>query len=85
MRQLIEDKGITVDPDRVRLKVEEICSGYEHADEMVASYLGNPQVITQIEPIVLEEQAVDWLVEHGKVTARKVGFGEYMKPDPGRS
>jgi trigger factor len=85
MRQLIEDKGITVDPDRVRLKVEEICSGYEHADEMVASYLGNPQVITQIEPIVLEEQAVDWLVEQGKVTARKVGFGEYMKPDPGRT
>lgn len=81
MRQLIEDKEITVDPERVKRKVEEICSGYEQADEMVASYLSNRQVMTQIEPIVLEEQAVDWLVEQGKVKTRKVGFREYMKPD----
>jgi trigger factor len=81
MRQLIEDQGITVDPDRVKRKVEEICSGYEQADEMVARYLSNPQIMTQIEPIVLEEQAVDWLVEQGKAKTRKVGFKEYMKPD----
>jgi trigger factor len=84
MRQLVEDKGITVDPERVKLKIEEICSGYEQAEEMVASYLANPQVMTQIEPIVLEEQAVDWLVQQGKVKTRKVGFGKYMKPEPGR-
>ena len=81
MRQLIEDQGITVDPERVKTKVEEICSGYEQADEMIASYLSNPQVMTQIEPIVLEEQAVDWLVEQGTLKTRKVGFKEYMKPD----
>jgi trigger factor len=81
MRQLIEDQNITVSPDRVRSRVEEICSGYEQADEMVASYLSNPQVMSQIEPLVLEEQAVDWLVEHGKAKTRKVGFKEYMKPD----
>jgi trigger factor len=81
MRQLIEDKGITVDPERVKIKVEEICSGYEQSDEMVASYLNNPQVMTQIEPVVLEEQAVDWLVEQGQATTRKVGFKEYMKAD----
>ncbi|MEX2122443.1 MAG: trigger factor [Woeseia sp.] len=80
MRQLIEDKAITVDPERLKLKVEEICSGYEHADEMVASYLGNPQVMTQVEPIVLEEQAIDWLVEQGTLKTRKVSFKEYMKP-----
>jgi trigger factor len=81
MRQLIEDQGITVDPERVKRKVEEICGGYEQADEMVARYLSNPQIMTQIEPIVLEEQAVDWLVEQGKAKTRKVGFKEYMKPD----
>lgn len=85
MRQLIHDKGITVDPERVKRKVEEICSGYEQAEEMAATYLGNPQVMSQIEPVVLEEQAVDWLVEQGKVTTRKVGFGKYMKPEPGQA
>ena len=80
MRQLIDDQGITIDPQRVKRKVEEICSGYEHADEMIASYLANPQVMTQVEPIVLEEQAIDWLVEQGELKTRKVGFREYMKP-----
>jgi trigger factor len=81
MRQLIEDKEISVDPERVKKKVEEICSGYEQADEMVASYLGNAQVMSQIESVVLEEQAVDWLVEQGKARTRKVGFKEYMNAD----
>jgi trigger factor len=80
LQQLIRDQGINVDPERVRRKVEDLCSGYERADEMVTGYLSNPQVMAQIEPLVLEEQAVDWLVEQGKVTTKKVGFGAYMKP-----
>lgn len=80
LQQLIRDQGINVDAERVRRKVEDLCSGYERADEMIAGYLSNPQVMAQIEPLVLEEQAVDWLVEQGKVTTKKVGFGSYMKP-----
>lgn len=80
LQQLIRDQGIDVDPERTRRKVEELCSGYERADEMVTGYLSNPQVMAQIEPLVLEEQAVDWLVEQGSVTTKKVGFGNYMKP-----
>ena len=80
VRQIIQDQDITVDPEQVRRKVEEICSGYEQADEMVAAYLGNPQALAQVEPVVLEEQVVDWLVQQGRLTTRKVGFKEYMKP-----
>jgi hypothetical protein len=37
--------------------------------------------MAQIEPMVLEEQAVDWIVKNGKETSKKVSFKEYMKPD----
>lgn len=80
MRQVIDENGITLDRERLRRKVEDICSGYEQAEEMVNAYLGNPQAMQQIEPMALEEQVVDWLVEQGKLTTRKVGFREYMKP-----
>ena len=80
LQQLIQDHKITLEPARLRRKVEDMCSGYESADEMVASYLSNPQVMQQLEPMVLEEQVVEWLVEQGRHTTRKVGFGEYMKP-----
>jgi trigger factor len=80
LRQLIEDHGLRVDQERVRRKVEDICSGFEQPEEMAASYFGSPQIMARLEPVVLEEQAVDWLVEHGQSSTKKVGFKEYMKP-----
>lgn len=80
VNQVIKDQHIVVDPARVRQRVEEICSGYEDADKMVAAYLGNPQVMASIEPMVLEEQAVDWLIANGEEKINKVSFKEYMKP-----
>ena len=57
-----------------------MCAGYENADEMATIYLGNPQFVQQIQPVVLEEQAFDWLLENGKSTTKKVAFTEYMNP-----
>ncbi|MDZ7644072.1 MAG: trigger factor [Woeseiaceae bacterium] len=78
LRQFIEDRELTVDPERVRKRVEDICASYENSSEMVASYLGNPQLMQQLEPLVLEEQAVDLLIENGVEEEKKVGFKDYM-------
>jgi trigger factor len=80
VNQVIADQHIVVDPVRVRQRVEDICSGYEDAEQMVASYLGNPQIMASIEPMVLEEQAIDWLIGNGEEKINKVSFKEYMKP-----
>jgi FKBP-type peptidyl-prolyl cis-trans isomerase (trigger factor) len=47
---------------------------------MVKMYMGNPQVMQQIEPLVVEQKAVDWLVENGKAKAKKVTFKDFMNP-----
>jgi trigger factor len=78
VRQLIQDNNLTTDPDRVRKRVEEMCASYENADDMVATYMGNEQVMSQIEPMVLEDQAVEWIIEHGVEKTKKIGFHEYM-------
>ncbi len=78
LRQLIADEKLTLDEARLRAHVEELCAGYESADEMVDMYLKSPDIRRQIEPAALEQVAVDWLIEHGKVKPRKVGFTEYM-------
>jgi trigger factor len=80
IRQLIDDHDIELDAERVRARVEEMCAGYENAEEMAATYLGNPQIMAQIEPSVHEDQAVDWIVENGKEKSKKFGFKEYMQP-----
>lgn len=80
LRQVITENGVTAGEEDMRARVEDLCSGYENADEMVNMYLGNPQVMQQIEPMVVEQKAVEWLVENGKAKAKKVTFKEYMNP-----
>ena len=78
VRQLISDNDLSADEERVRQHVIEITAGYENADEMVEMYMSNPQLRQQIEPIVLEEVALDFLMEQGKVKTKKVKFKDFM-------
>jgi len=78
LRQVIVDKELKADEAMIRARVEELCAGYENADDMVDMYLGNPQVMQQIEPMVIEQQAIDWIIEHGKSKAKKISFKDYM-------
>ena len=81
IRQLIFDRNLTVDEGKVRARVEEMCAGYENSEDMVNMYMGNPQLVEQIAPTVLEQQAIDWLAENGKVTEKKSSFTDYMKAE----
>ncbi len=78
LRQVITDKGLEADEARLRAHVGEMCASYENSGEMVEMYLGNPQVMQQIEPMVVEQMAIEWLLENGKVKSKKIAFKDYM-------
>ena len=78
LRQLIADHGLTVDDAQVRAHVEELCEGYENFEEMVEMYMGNPKLLKQVEPMVLEQAAIDWLIDNGTAKIKKVSFTKYM-------
>lgn len=80
IRQLLDDKKIELDAGRMRERVEQMCAGYENAEDMVTTYLSNPQFMARVEPVVMEEQAVEWIIENGVEKKKKIGFKEYMKP-----
>ena len=78
LRQVIADKDLKVDEAKLREHVEEMCASYENSAEMVEMYMSNPQVMQQVEPMVVEQQAIDWLLENGKVKNKKISFKDYM-------
>jgi trigger factor len=80
LRQVISENSITVGEGDLRARVEEMCAGYENADDMVNMYMSNPQILQQIEPMVVEQKAVQWLIENGKSKTKKVKFKDYMNP-----
>ena len=78
LRKVVADGQITLDPNRVRAHVETICAGYENAEDMVEHYLSDAEIMRQVEPLVLEQMAIDWLLNSARVEENKVGFTEYM-------
>ena len=78
LRQLIIDKELKVDEALMRARVEEMVGGYENADDMVTMYMSNPQVMQQIEPMVIEQQAIEWVIENGATKAKKISFKDFM-------
>ena len=78
LRQVIAENDIKVGEKDLRERVEEMCAGYENAEDMVNMYMSNPQLMQQIEPMVVEQKAVDWLLEQSKSKKKKVSFKDYM-------
>lgn len=78
VQELIRTENIELDRERVRERVVEMFADYENPEQYVTSFLSNPQFMAQIEPSVLEDQAVDWLLGKAEETRRELGFGEYM-------
>lgn len=75
---VIEENKLEADRDRVKQKVDEICAPYDQPEEIRKLYYQNPQLIAQVENLVMEEQVVDWLVAKAKVKTKVTAFKELM-------
>ena len=78
MQEFLSSESITLDRDRLEDKMRELFTGYDSNDEMIANYLKEPQFLQQIEPMVLEDQAIEALRAKGAETKNKISFKEYM-------
>lgn len=81
IRRLVDDNNIQVDAERMKERVANICADYENADEMATTYMNDPKAMQQLEPMVIEEQAVEWLAKNGVEKTNKISFRDYMNPD----
>ena len=75
---VVQDNGLEVDRDRVKLKVDEICAPYDQPEEIKKLYFQNPQLLSQVESVVMEDQVVDWLVDKADVKLSKRKFSDLM-------
>jgi trigger factor len=64
---IVKQNSIQIDPDRVRETVETIAASYEKPEEVVQWYYGNQEMLGNIQSAVIEEQAVEWVLENSGV------------------
>ena len=74
----IEDKALKVDQEKVKQHIEDMFAGYQEPEKLIEQYMGNQQIMSQIQSMVLEEQAFDLIAKEGKEKLNKINFSEYM-------
>ena len=67
---LVSGAGIKPDRQRILDRVNEIAAGYPNADEVRRNYLQNADAMRSVESAILEDQALDWVLE--RVTIKDV-------------
>lgn len=77
--ELIKDKEIKADADRVRSTIEEMAQPYENPEQVVSWYYENEQMLQQVEAMVLEDQVVDAILEQATVTDESMSYEEAVK------
>ena len=74
MGQIVQSEGIKVDRERVQTRLNDLVASYPNPEEVRRAYLQNVDAMRQVESVVLEDQVVDWIVDHAQVTDKPMTF-----------
>ncbi|MGA9851890.1 MAG: trigger factor [Gammaproteobacteria bacterium] len=76
--EIIGQQQLRVDRKRVDERLEHMAGDYSNPAEASRSMRANPAAMRQLETLVLEDQAVDWLLEKAVVSNKPMTFQELM-------
>ncbi|ROO31026.1 trigger factor [Salinisphaera orenii] len=77
--EVISEKELELDQERVNAKMEEVAAGYgDQAEQVKQYYQQNPQLMQGLQAMVMEEQVIDKLLEGATVTEKTVELDELL-------
>jgi trigger factor len=86
MGQIVQKQDIKVNREAVQTRLNDLVAQYPNPDEARRAYVQNADAMRQVESGVLEDQVVDWIVDHAQVTDKPMtfkeltGFGQNIEP-----
>lgn len=76
--ELIKSRGLKIDRERVEARLADLAASYPDPEQVIKAYRQNPEALRQVENIVIEDQVVDLLLEHARVTDQPATFKDVM-------
>jgi trigger factor len=76
--ELIKARGLKLDRERVDARLADLAASYPDPEQIIKAYRQNAEALRQVENLVLEDQVVDLLLEHAKVTNEPATFKDVM-------
>jgi trigger factor len=78
LNDIIRRETLVVDRGRVNERLDELVGAYGDAAAMKRAYMQNADAMRQVESLALEDQAVDWILDHAKAHEVASSFKELM-------
>ncbi|MFK7855899.1 MAG: trigger factor [Granulosicoccus sp.] len=78
--EVIQQNDIKADAAAVRSQVEQLASSYQDPQQVIDYYYGNPEMLKNIEGLVLEEAVSAAVLEVATVTDNPTTFKDIMNP-----
>lgn len=78
--EIIRRAEIEPDQSRVDEAIAEQAATFEEPQEIIDWYANNPQARSSVENVVMEDQAVDWILEQARVEEEALSFDELVNP-----
>jgi len=79
LAEIVKQRGLKVAPERVRARIEKLAASYESPQEFIQWHYSQPERLAQVESVVLEEQAVELLLQGAKVADKPTSFQDLMQ------
>jgi trigger factor len=78
LAELVKKHDLKAKPEQVKALIQEQAQSYEHPEEVVRWYNGEPSRMREVENLVLEDNVVAWVMAGAKVTDQAVTLTELM-------
>jgi len=80
LAELAKVKGLKADPAKVRSRLAEQAASYDNPKEYIDWHYARPERLAQIESQLIEDQALDILLESAEIHEQPMTFQELMQP-----
>ena len=78
LSEIVKVNELHAKADQVKAIVEEAAQSYEHPEEVIRWYYAQPQRLSEIEGVAIEDNVVAWALSSAKVVDKAVAFDELM-------
>ncbi|MDR0577516.1 MAG: trigger factor [Candidatus Accumulibacter sp.] len=78
LSEIVRANQLHARPEQVKAIVEEAAQSYERPEEVVRWYYAQPERLSEIEGLVIEDNVVDWALSTAKVVDKTVAFEDLM-------
>jgi len=75
---IVGKNGLAPTPEQIRKHVEDLAQSYEQPQELVKWYYANPERLSNVEDIAVEDNMIEWISKQVRVSDKNVSFDELM-------